>query len=107
MALKGGTFLRVLFFTSFLALVLGVLLPVIVENIDYVEEMRDQKRAEAVIYQAARWYVINNGEPDHTLYSEEVKQILIGDYLNKWPGKEPIECMIEPDGTVIVYTRKE
>lgn len=96
-----------LLFTSLFALILGAFLPVIIENIDYVEEMRDQKRAEAVLYQAAKWYVINNGAPDHTLYSEEVKQVLINNYLNKWPGKEPIECIIEPDGSVTVYTRKD
>lgn len=105
--LAGGTLLRVLFFTSLFALFAGAMLPVVLESIPYVEELRDQKRAEATLYQAARWYVINNGAPNHTLNSEEVKQILIPDYLNKWPGKDPIECIIKPDGTVTVYTREQ
>lgn len=105
--LEGGTFFRVLFFISLLGLIFGMMLRVFIETLPYVDEMKAQKRAEDVLLQAAKWYVINNGPPDHTLYTEESQRVLIPDYLNKWPGKEPIECIIEPDGTVRVYTRKD
>lgn len=105
--LEGGTIFRVLFSIILLGLITGMVLRVFIEKLPYVDDRKAQERAEGVLLQAAKWYMINNGPPDHTLYTEESKQVLIPDYLNKWPGKEPIECIIQPDGTITVYTRKD
>lgn len=105
--MRGGKLIQLLFCVSLLAFVVGLLFPIILEHIFKVEEYLSQKRAETVVEQAAQWYIITQGAPNHTLLTNEVKKALIPNYLNKWPGKEPIECTISPNGNIKVQTEED
>ncbi len=100
----GGTFIRLLIFISLLGVTAGLMLPIVIEELLKLDEYKDQKRAEVIVEQSAQWYVINNGTPSEVMTTEQVKKTLIPHYLNKWPGKEPIECEIYPNGEIMVFT---
>ncbi len=95
---------RFLFFFLLLGLVAGLVLPLLFEQLLTIEETKAQKRAEATLKRAVQWYLINNGPPDHTMDTEEVKQALIPYYLNQWPGRRPIYCTIDPLGNIHIYS---
>ncbi|MEW9671501.1 hypothetical protein [Ammoniphilus sp. 3BR4] len=50
--LEAGSFFRVLFSISLSGLIAGMLLPVFIETLPYVDEKKAQKRAEDVLLQA-------------------------------------------------------
>lgn len=100
----GGTFIRLLIFISLLGVTAGLMLPIVIEELLRLDEYKDQKRAEVIVEQSAKWYVINNGTPPEVMTTEQVKKTLIPHYLNKWPGKKPIECEIHPNGEIMVFT---
>jgi type II secretory pathway pseudopilin PulG len=102
-----GILLRFLLSAVILGVISGILLPIALEKLTAIEERKAQERAERIIENAARWYIINNGNPSHTLQTEEVKQVLIPHYLNRWPGEQPIECRIDPQGQIHIWTIAE
>lgn len=102
--MRGGTLGRLLFFISILGIAAGLVLPSFLEHLSLIDELKAQQRSEATLEHAVNWYLINNGPPSQTMHTEDVKKALIPHYLNRWPGKQPIECTIDPEGHVHIYT---
>ncbi|MBP1931614.1 hypothetical protein J2Z37_001615 [Ammoniphilus resinae] len=102
--MQGGTFLRLLLFITTFAILTGLCIPLLLENLLQVDDNKIQKRAESIVVDAAKWYLMHNGIPNETMYTDDVKKALIPEYLNKWPGKYPIVCTIDTQGNIIVET---
>ncbi|RKD24328.1 hypothetical protein BEP19_07985 [Ammoniphilus oxalaticus] len=100
-----GTFFNLLLGAALLAVAIGGFLPALLDVFG-VDEQQEQKMAESVVEEAAWWYVLHQGQPLETMQTEQVKEALIPDYLNKWPGKYPIQCEIDSNGNINVKTIK-
>jgi type II secretory pathway pseudopilin PulG len=101
---QGGTFLRLMLGIIIFASLSGFALPILLEILTEMDKRKAQNHAEYIVEAAARWYLINNGNPIEVMDTEAVKQALIPHYLNRWPGKETIKCEINTDGTITVWT---
>ena len=104
--MQGGTFLRLLFFISIFAILTGSCIPLLLENLLEVDDHKIQKRAESIVLDAAKRYLKDNGAPNETMVTDDIKEALIPQYLNKWPGHYPIICTINTQGNIVVETIK-
>lgn len=100
--MRGGKLFLLLLSICLLAILMGVFFPILFERLFNVEEQIARQRSEAVVTQAAEWYLITHGPPNYTLRTNEVKKRLVPHYLTQWPEEEEIQCEINPNGDIKV-----
>ena len=100
--IRGGSMVRLLLLISVLGIIAGLMLPIMLDSLLSINERKAYKHTISIVEDAAKWFIINNGPPKHSMNTEEVKKILVPHYLNRWPTNGPIQVTIVTNGKVTV-----